>query len=155
MKPTRNLLASLLLGFLLSACGGEEGASDGASAVDPATGLTAEQLEKGLGPISEIRLGPIDTALAATGEEIFTVKCTACHKLGERYVGPDLGEVLDRRAPEYIMNMMLNPDEMVQRHPEAKALLAQFMTPMPNQQLTQYDARAVLEYLRQAADSTE
>ncbi|MEX1054621.1 MAG: c-type cytochrome, partial [Rhodothermales bacterium] len=72
----------------------------------------------------------------------------ACHKMDERYVGPALGDVTERRAPAYIMNMMLNPEEMIQKHPEVKALLAQYLTPMPNQQLTEADARAVLEYLR-------
>jgi hypothetical protein len=46
------------------------------------------------------------------------------------------------------MNMILNTDEMVARHPEVKKLLAQYYTPMPDQQLTDEDARAALEYLR-------
>ena len=75
-------------------------------------------------------------------------KCAACLKLEERYVGPPLGTVLSNRTPAYVMNMILNPDEMVKNHPEAKAMLAQFLTPMPNQNLTEDEARAVLEYLR-------
>lgn len=114
--------------------------------------LSAEELEKGIGPIKSVELTAIDPSLAAQGEQIFTTKCSACHKLAERYVGPPLGSVLSRRSPEFVMNMMLNPDEMVRRHPEVKALLAQFLTPMPNQNLTEQDARAVLEYLRANAD---
>ena len=34
------------------------------------------------------------------------------------------------------------------RHPEAKKLLGEYMTQMPNQQLTPRDARAIVEYLR-------
>jgi hypothetical protein len=68
--------------------------------------------------------------------------------MDQRYVGPPLGQVLERRAPEFVMNMMLNPAEMVEKHPVVKQLLAEFMTPMPNQQLTHEEARAVLEYLR-------
>jgi hypothetical protein len=37
---------------------------------------------------------------------------------------------------------------MVQQDPTAKELLAEFMTPMPNQNLTEEEARAVLEYFR-------
>jgi len=46
------------------------------------------------------------------------------------------------------MNMILNPDEMVQKDPIAKALLAEYLSPMANQNLTEEQARAVLEYFR-------
>ena len=100
-------------------------------------------------------LGPIDADLARRGEESFKMKCMACHKFDERYVGPALGDVLTRRTPEYVMNMMLNPAEMVQKHPEARAMLAQYMTPMPSQNLTEDEARALLEYMRTAAEEPE
>jgi len=44
--------------------------------------------------------------------------------------------------------MILNPEEMVKRHPEAKRMLAEYLAPMAQQNLTQADARAVLEYIR-------
>ncbi len=137
---------------VLVGCGGGEAGEEAASSGSRAAGseLTAWQMEHGIGPIqSQVELGGLDPALVDRGEEIFRSKCSACHKATERYVGPPLAEVLDRRTPEYAMNMMLNPTEMVQRHPEAKALLAQFLTPMPSQNLTEADARAVLEYLRE------
>ena len=43
----------------------------------------------------------------------------------------------------------LNPDEMVQKDPLAKALLMEFNgSPMANQNLTEEEARSVLEYFR-------
>lgn len=141
-----------------AACGGGEGPPGGADtessegAAATAGGLTAEELEFGIGPIRSIELPELDHELAEEGARVFSVKCSACHKLEERYVGPPLGDVTERRTPEFIMNMILNPDEMVARHPEVKALLAQYYTPMPDQQLTEQDARAVLEYLRAPAD---
>jgi mono/diheme cytochrome c family protein len=155
MSHTLNSLAFLkpavlFVGLLLvAACGGSSGESGSAETSGP----TEEQLRVGFGPIENVDLGPIDPTLVATGEEVFTIKCTACHKLDSRYVAPPLGDVTTRRAPEFIMNMMLDPEGMVQQHPDVKALLAEYLTPMPNQQLTQEEARAVLEYLRQAADS--
>jgi cytochrome c551/c552 len=116
--------------------------------------LTSEQMEKGIGPVTRVDLGPLDAAMAERGHAVFSLKCSACHKANERYVGPALGEVLARRQPEYVMNMILNPAEMVARHPTARDLLAQFMTPMPNQQLTQDEAREVLEYLRSIQTSS-
>lgn len=47
---------------------------------------------------------------------------------------------------------MLNPDENLHRHPEAKKLLAEYMTPMPNQNLTIDDAKALLDYFRKVAE---
>jgi len=59
----------------------------------------------GIGPIqSKIELGALDNALAQKNE-----KCAACHKIEERYVGPALKGVTTRRAPEWIMNMILDP----------------------------------------------
>lgn len=130
-------------------CGGGSGDGGAQSGQTSESGLTAEQLEKGIGPVADVDLGPVDAVLAAKGEEVFTIKCTACHKLDERYVGPPMRDVLTRRRPEFIMNMMLNPDEMIRLHPSVRELLAEYMTAMPNQQLTEEDARAVLEYLRQ------
>jgi len=147
IQLTLPVIAILLLPLI--GCGEKATETSDAGSAEANGGLTEEQLIKGIGPISEVTLGPIDEALYARGEEIFSTKCSACHKLDKRYVGPALGDVIERRAPEYIMNMMLNPEEMVKMHPEAKALLAQFMTPMPSQNLTQEDARALLEYLRE------
>ena len=156
-KPARVAIL-VFLAASAAACGGGEGPPGGAEtensegAAATASGLTAEELEFGIGPIRSVELSELDHELAEEGAEVFSVKCSACHKLEERYVGPPLGDVTERRTPEYIMNMILNPEEMVARHPEVKALLAQYYTPMPDQQLTEQDARAVLEYLRAPAD---
>jgi len=114
-----------------------------------AAGLTDFQMEYGIGPIKEeLKLAAVDVKLAKKGEKTFETKCYSCHRLNDRYVGPPLVEVTKRRKPEYIMNMILNPDEMVKKHPVAKKLLAEFMTPMTFQNVTKDDARAILEYFR-------
>jgi len=112
-------------------------------------GLSDFQMEHGIGPITEeLKLEAVDVNLAKKGEKTFETKCFSCHRLNDRYVGPPLVEVTKRRKPEYIMNMILNPNEMVQKHPVAKKLLAEFMTPMTFQNVTKDDARAILEYFR-------
>ncbi len=142
-------LLPLLIVTLVGCGGGDAAPADAPAAGQPAAGgLSAAELEKGVGPIQGVTVGPLDETLARKGEELFTVKCSACHKFDQRYVGPSLGGVTARRTPEYIMNMILNPEGMIQQHPEAKKMLAQFLTPMPNQHLTEDEARAVLEYLR-------
>lgn len=142
---------------LAAACGGGKGDQPAppASGGTDASGLTAFQQEHGIGPVTDvIALTDVDPKLAEQGKTLYDVKCTACHKIGERYVGPQLDDVLTKRSPTYVMNMMLNPNEMVERHPVAKQLLGEYMTLMANQSLTVEEARAILEYLRTQTKGT-
>lgn len=104
----------------------------------------------GVGPITEaIELGELDQALADKGKEIFEAKCTACHKTDTKFIGPAPVDILERRSAAWVMNMILNPDEMVKEDPTAKALLIEYNgSPMANQNLTEEEARSVLEYFR-------
>lgn len=104
--------------------------------------------DKGIGPVKSITLGEIDQTMADAGKEIFKAKCSACHKEDKRFVGPALAGVTERRTPEWIMNMILNPEVMVAENPIAKQLLAEYLSPMANQSLTEDEARKVLEYFR-------
>lgn len=142
------LLITVLLAYACGGGGGGEAVPAGGAPAQADAPLTPAQLEHGIGPVTELSLDEVDAALAEEGQAVFGLKCAACHKLTGRYVGPPLGDVLARRRPEYVMNMMLNPAGMLEKHPAAKELLAQYLTPMPNQQLTEAEARAVLEYLR-------
>ena len=57
--------------------------------------------------------------------------------------------IYDRRSPEWVMNMMLNPDEMIKKDPIAKALLKEYNNAiMLNNNLSEEDARALAECLR-------
>jgi mono/diheme cytochrome c family protein len=109
--------------------------------VDPAE-------DKGIGPVKSITLGEIDEAMVAEGKAEFKTKCSACHKMSKRFVGPALAGITEKRTPEWIMNMILNPEEMVAKNPEAKKLLAEYLSPMANQNLTEKEARSILEYFR-------
>jgi mono/diheme cytochrome c family protein len=104
--------------------------------------------DKGIGPIKSVTLGPIDEAMVAKGKEVYDSMCTACHKVEKRFIGPSPAGILDRRTPEWIMNMILDPDKMVKENAQARELLAEYMAPMANQNLTEEQARAVLEYFR-------
>ena len=54
----------------------------------------------------------------------------------------------DYRTPEWLMNMILNPEQMIKEDPIAKAQLEEYGSIMLNQHLTEQQAREVLEYLR-------
>lgn len=104
---------------------------------------------KGLGPITSIQLEPINEEMAAKGKESFKAKCSACHKVSKKFIGPSPKGVMKRRTPEWVMNMMLNPTEMLEKDPLAKELMVEFNgAPMANQNLTEEEAREILEYFR-------
>ena len=87
--------------------------------------------------------------MAKAGEAKYNAICTACHMTGQRFIGPDLSGIYERRSPEWVMNMILNPEEMLQKDSLAKALFMEFNGQlMTNQQVTVEEARAMLEYFR-------
>ena len=148
-------LTILALVVIMSSCGGEKAKEEVAKEPAKEEVVKEKQLEKidpmkdkGVGPIQSLTLGDIDDAMVAKGKEIFKAKCTACHKITKRFVGPPLKGVIQRQTPEWIMNMMLNPEVMVVENAKAKELLIEYSAPMANQNLTEEEARAILEYLR-------
>ena len=155
----------LLFSILLVSCGGkEEKKKEGFSvkrkattekvAETPATSETkpSERIDltnKGIGPVTSVKLSDVDDAMAAKGKEVYDQMCLACHRIGKKFIGPAPNNILERRTPEWVMNMILNPDQMVKEDPLAKDLLMEFNgSPMANQGLTEEQARAVLEYFR-------
>lgn len=125
----------------------QESAKGTTSAAAAPAAAAPAALSKGVGPVQSLELGALDEALATKGQTIFSGTCAACHKMDQRYVGPALADVTKRRSPEWIMNMILNPTGMTQSDETAKALLGEYMTQM-SVNVTQEDARAVLEYFR-------
>jgi cytochrome c len=117
-------------------------------AASPET-VTAATSGRGVGPVDHVDIASLDAARAQKGAELFPVKCSACHKLEERYIGPALTGVTTRRQPEWICNMILNPENMIQQDPTAKALLATYIAPMANQHLTREEAESILAFFLQ------
>lgn len=156
----KGLLAVTVLALV--SCGGKEEKKENIEMYDPeATEISAPAVSasaddvvdlenKGIGPIKSVTLGAtIDQAMASAGEEVYKSKCMACHKPDKKFIGPAPKGILAKRSPEWVMNMILNPEEMVQKDPIAKALLVEYNgSPMANQGLTEAEARQVLEYFR-------
>ncbi len=159
--------ALLLLSLIVLSCGGkEEKKKEGFSVerqkspteqpkseTEAPTTKASERIEltnKGVGPITDITLNDeIDQAMVAQGEEVYNQMCLACHRVGKKFIGPAPDKILERRSPEWVMNMILNPEGMVKEDPLAKDLLVEFNgAPMANQGLTEEQARAILEYFR-------
>jgi mono/diheme cytochrome c family protein len=147
-------LAIVITSFLIACGGGDSAKTESSSSKPKAQSMLKKQVDPmqdmGVGVITEVTLDPeINTELATEGAIIYDDKCTACHKPTEKFIGPAPKGVLDRRTPEWIMNMILAPELMVKENPAAKQLLIEYNgSPMANQNLTEAEARAVLEYFR-------
>ncbi|PKP26592.1 MAG: cytochrome C [Bacteroidetes bacterium HGW-Bacteroidetes-2] len=164
MKKTLKTIALLIVFTIIASCGNSEknNEKEQVKLGDYSKQETKKEVKatssadmidmsnKGLGPIKSITLAPeVDETLATLGKDVYDKMCTACHKPNKKFIGPAPMGVLERRSPEWIMNMILNPEEMIAKDPIAKQLLIESnMAVMANQNLTEADARAVLEYFR-------
>lgn len=158
---------TLVFSLLVLSCGGKEEKKKDGFQVERQKSTTEEPVmssetntlkpseridleSKGVGPITSLTLNDeIDQALATEGKKVYDQMCLACHRVGKKFIGPAPNGLLERRTPEWIMNMILNPEVMVKEDPLARELLIEFNgSPMANQGLTEEQARAVLEYFR-------
>lgn len=125
------------------------GTTDNASTETPPS-QTVDLDNKGIGPIKELKLPEdVDQALALQGKTSFEAQCKSCHIADQKLVGPALTGIMERRSPEWILNMIVNPDGMLAEDPLAKQLMEEFNgVPMIDLGVTEEEARAMLEYFR-------
>ena len=108
--------------------------------------------DKGIGPVKTLVLGPLNTKMAADGKALYMSKCTVCHDLDQKKLGPPLRNITTIRTPEYIMNLLVNPAQMQKEDKIIKDLLKKYNNlPMTDPGFNQTQARNVLEYLRSMA----
>lgn len=137
---------------------GQELGAHTLSAANPALAESYEDFEAriakefgrsgGVGPAQAISFGALNQAMVTEGQEIFKSKCSSCHKPLKKYVGPAPVGIYERRDPQWVMNMILDPEGMAANDPVAKELLKRYLAPMANQNLTEEEARKVMEYFR-------
>lgn len=159
MNSFRKFFFLLMLGAAWS-CSSGDAPDQGSGDQEASSSSPEEQADKtsssadpmkstGIGPVEKVELGEFDKTLAEEGKVIFKDKCTACHKPDKKYIGPAPKDILERRSPEWVMNMILNPTEMIQKDPTAKKLLAEANgAVMADQNIEREEARAILEYFR-------
>lgn len=149
----------LFVGFLAFQCGsnnqpaGENKTSSDTNVLKPKNDtvvMLAGINSKGVGRFNNIQLThPLDEKIASNGQDIYQTKCFACHKLTtELLVGPGWYGVTKRRTPEWIMNWITNTKVMLDKDQAAQADMVVCLIRMPNQDLTDEQAREVLEFMR-------
>lgn len=149
----------LILVLFMSACGG--GSDNNAASADDASASATESKsfdtesydpKRGEGKFNEenVKVDGLDAAMAAKGKSISETKCFSCHKTtDERLVGPGWKGVTSKHSPFWIMNFITNPDPMIDKDPEVQAQLEICLVRMPNQNLSDDEARDILEFMRE------
>jgi cytochrome c551/c552 len=154
------------LGLFLAACGGSgENNTNSNSSADTSTAQAETSAPanasadtstskydptRGEGKFHDVKLSSnLDGKMAEEGDKIYELKCSSCHKLtDERLVGPGWKGVTKRQTPAWIMNFVTNTDAMIDKDPKAQAMLEICMVRMPNQNLSDDQAREILEFMR-------
>jgi len=144
----------LCIAVFVAACGGGSETKAGKDPYDAksttANGNPSYDPNRGEGKFTKVDVGAtVDQTMAANGEKVYGVKCSSCHKLTEeKLVGPGWKGVTSRHSGPWIMNFITNTDEMLNKDPKAQAQLEICLVRMPNQNLSDDDARALYEFQR-------
>ena len=146
-------IATLFTAVIFASCGGDSGKAAEEQTIETANAdPESYDPKRGPGKFTAELLSltdKLDETKAKAGEAVSLVKCTSCHKMtDEKLVGPGWKSVTTRRAPEWIMNFITNPDPMLDKDPEAQAMLELCLVRMPNQNLADEEARNLLEFMR-------
>lgn len=156
----KKLLVFVVLGGLILSCGDKKEKKDSFEMTRPKkevkeakaepVGVPVDMDNKGVGPIKSVKFdATVNKELAAKGEKVYSTICVACHMPEQKLIGPALKGIYDRRSPEWVMNMIIAPDQMIKEDPIAKALVAENNNAiMINSNLSEEDTRAIAEYLR-------
>ena len=160
----KKMIIISMLSVMLYACNNENSskpASSGSVVQDPEEdaeilpnpgGLDVAKYDpnRGSGKFTTVDVAnKLNVAFANDGQKVYDVKCSGCHKLtDEKLIGPGWSGVTVRHKPEWIMNFVTNTDEMLEKDPKAQEQLQICLVRMPDQNLTDKDARDLLEYMR-------
>ena len=155
MKNKLFLAIMVLISFLASRCGSNNESNNApiSTAATPKHDTVVMSLglnSKGIGRFKNVVLThPLDAGMVAKGQAIYSAKCISCHKLtDEKLVGPGWKGVTDRQKPEWIMNFITNTSVMLDSDMVAQSLIAICLVRMPSQNLTDDQARDMLEFMR-------
>lgn len=133
--------------LIIWGCGG---AGQRAETPETSDSVLLKQEEVHGAEVKEIALSnPLDQTMIDEGQKIYDMKCSSCHKLTEeRLVGPGWAGVTKKRKPLWILNMITNVDMMLAEDAEAQKLLEQCLVRMPNQNISEKEARSIIEMMR-------
>ncbi len=153
----KRFLSAIIIIAAFYACGNQENSAaktEENETKNEANGNPSYDPNRGEGKFKTVEIAStIDKAKAESGSKVFSVKCSSCHKLTEeKLVGPGWKGVTSRNTAPWIMNFITNTDEMLTKDPKAQAQLEICLVRMPNQNLSDEDARNLYEFMRKNDD---
>jgi cytochrome c len=150
MTHNRFILSLAACALPLIGCDSKQEAEKAAAgAPGPSELIDKEKVVHGKEIKSVELTNPLNQEWVSKGKAIYEMKCLACHRLDEtRVVGPGWAGVTKKREPVWIMNMVTNVDMMLETDEEARKLLELCLVRMPNQNITEPEAREILEFMR-------
>ncbi len=148
----KKFVVALVVMSAIYACGNQNGSPAIAKANDEKSVSENPSYDphRGEGKFKDVQIpATLDAAMAKSGNDVYAVKCGACHKTtDEKLVGPGWKGVTERNSAAWIMNFITNTDEMLTKDPKAQAQLEICLVRMPNQNLSDADARNLYEFMR-------
>ncbi len=144
-------LLLLLAAILFYSCGQKNEKTAESSIKEDTPKVADYDPQRGEGKFDKIEISEkLDVKMAQAGKQVFDLKCSSCHKLtDEKLVGPGWKGVSTKHKPEWLMNFIVNPDAMIDKDPKLQAQLELCLVRMPNQNLSDEDARHIVEFMRQ------
>ena len=151
------LLSAIIFCSLVTGCGtgtqsSQKESADSTKTIHAKDSVVMSQgsVAKGIGRFQDVVLThPLNTYMIAQAQAIYGAKCIACHKLtDEKLVGPGWQGITDRRTPEWIMNFITNTQVMLDKDLAAQSELVTCIVRMPDQDLSDEQARDMLEFMR-------
>lgn len=102
-------------------------------------------------------LSVVFIASAQDGATIFKSTCTACHTIGKgKLVGPDLKGVNKKYPEKWLLEWIRSSQTLIQKgDAKAKKIFEEyFQVPMPDNNLTDAEIKAVLAYIKSQGAET-
>jgi hypothetical protein len=91
----------------------------------------------------------INSKKAAAGAILFNHKCSMCHRLTEEVItGPGLKHTTQKHHPSWILNLLTNTSEMLNKDPYLSKSAEVYQSRMPDLQINDEEAKSILEFLR-------
>ena len=93
---------------------------------------------------------------AQDGEAVFKQFCSACHTVGGgKMVGPDLEGLNSKRSEDWVINFVKDAASFSATDADAKAMVDEYGYPMPSQNVSDDEIKAIISYIAANSSSGE
>lgn len=95
--------------------------------------------------------------IAQDGADLFKQNCSACHKLGERLVGPDLTGISNKRSEEWLLKFIKSSQSLIKSgDADAVAIYEEYnKIMMTDQNLSDDQIRSILSYISTESQNSQ